>query len=275
MSTVYREIVRNRGKRGYTAIYAQEECDLCKERYRGKRKLTPDMERAIKKKLITDQWSPQQICGQAKLQGLSMVSHERVYQLIRVDKAAGGDMWKHTRHKLKHQRRPSSGKQISIKNKISIELRPAIVDKKERCGDWEIDTIIGKEGKGAILTLTERKTGFFLMEKLVSGKQAVSLSKVAVRLLYPYKENVHTITSDNGAEFAEHEFIAKKLGADFYFAHPYASWERGLNEYTNGLIRQYISKGTNLDVYTDEFIKLVQNKINRRRERKTLLSDTV
>jgi IS30 family transposase len=104
-----------------------------------------------------------------------------------------------------------------------MKLRPAVVDKKERSGDWEIDTITGKEGKGAILTLTEGKTGFLLMEKLVSGKQAIPLSKVAVRLLYPYQERVHTITSDNGAEFAQHEFIAKKLGADFYFAHPHAS----------------------------------------------------
>jgi IS30 family transposase len=107
------------------------------------------MERAIKKQLTTDQWSPQQICGRAKIQGLPMVSHERIYQLIRKDKADGGTLWKHTRHKLKHRRRPSSGKQISIKNKVSIELRPAIADKKERCGDWEIDIIIGKEGKGA------------------------------------------------------------------------------------------------------------------------------
>ncbi|KAA6320922.1 hypothetical protein EZS27_029365 [termite gut metagenome] len=264
VSTVYREIVRNKSKRGYTAAYAQEECDLRKERYKGKRRLTPEMERAIKKQLTTDQWSPQQICGRAKIQGLPMVSHERIYQLIRKDKADGGTLWKHTRHKLKHRKRPLNGKQISIKNKLSIELRPAVVDKKERCGDWEIDTIIGKEGKGAILTLTERKTGFLLMEKLVSGKQAVPLSKVAVRLLYPYKETVHTITSDNGSEFAEHEFIAKKLKANFYFAHPYSSWERGLNEYTNGLIRQYIRKGTDFNLYTDEFIKQVQNKINRR-----------
>ncbi|KAA6325519.1 hypothetical protein EZS27_025276 [termite gut metagenome] len=118
-----------------------------------------------------------------------------------------------------------------------------------------IDTIIGKDGKGAILTLTERKTGCLLMEKLVSGKQAVPRSKVAVRLLYPYKENVHTITADNGTEFDEHEFIAKKLKADFYFAHPYSSWERGLQEYTNGLSRQYVIKGTDLHLYTDEFIK--------------------
>ncbi|KAA6325510.1 hypothetical protein EZS27_025291, partial [termite gut metagenome] len=159
-------------------------------------KLTPDMERVIKKHLITDQWSPEQICGQAKLHGFSMVSHERIYELIRKDKADGGTLWKHTPHKLKHRKRSSSGKQVSIKNKISIEFRPAVVDKKERCGDREIDTIMGKDGKGAILTLTERKTGFLLMEKLVSGKQALPLSKVAVRLLYPYKENVHTITSD-------------------------------------------------------------------------------
>jgi IS30 family transposase len=173
------------------------------------------MEKDIRNKLTTDQWSPQQICGQAKLQGINMVSHERIYELIRKDKADGGTLWKRTRHKLKHRKSPLRGKQIRIKNKISIELRPAVVDKKERCGDREIDTIIGKEGKGAILTLTEPKTGFLLMEKLASGKQAVPLSKVIVRFLYPYKENVHTITSDNGIEFAEHEFIAKNSKRSF------------------------------------------------------------
>ncbi|KAA6342420.1 hypothetical protein EZS27_009821 [termite gut metagenome] len=138
-----------------------------------------------------------------------MVSHERIYQFIRQDKADGGLLWKHTRHKLKHRKRPVTGKQINIKNKVSIELHPAIVDDKERCGDWEIDTIIGKNGKGAILTLTERMTGFLLMEKLPFGKQAEPLSKVVVRLLFAYKQTVHTITPDNGSEFAEHEFIAK------------------------------------------------------------------
>jgi IS30 family transposase len=127
-----------------------------------------------------------------------------------------------------------------------------------------VDTIIGKDGKGAILTLTERLTGFLLMEKLSEGKQAEPLAKVAVRLLFAYKNAVHTITSDNGSEFAEHEYIANKLNADFYFAHPYSSWERGLNEYTNGLTRQYIPKSTDFSLYSNEFIRLVQNKINRR-----------
>lgn len=147
---------------------------------------------------------------------------------------------------------------------MSIDLRPAIVDTQERCGDWEIDTIIGENQKGAILTITERKTGFLLMEKMEFGKQAQGLAKAAVRMLFAYKNIVHTITSDNGAEFAQHELIAKKLNAGFYFAHPYSSWERGLNENTNKLIRQYIIKGSNFDLYDSEYIKLVQNKINRR-----------
>ena len=102
------------------------------------------------------------------------------------------------------------------------------------------------------------------MEKMESGKQAQGLAKAAIRMLFAYRNTVHTITSDNGSEFAEHELIAKKLKANFYFAHPYSSWERGLNEYTNKLIRQYVIKGTNFDLYDSEFIRLVQNKINRR-----------
>lgn len=264
ISTVYREIARNQGKRGYTAALAQENSDIRKERYQGNRRMNTSIERYIREKLTTEQWSPQQIVGYAKSQGTPMVSHERIYQLIRKDKTDGGSLWKHTRHKLKHRRRPVTGKQVNIKNKVSIEQRPSIVDNRDRCGDWEIDTIIGKDGKGAILTLTERLTGFLLMEKLPMGKQAEPLAKVVVRLLFAYKKTVHTITSDNGSEFANHEYIAEKLNSSFYFAHPYSSWERGLNEYTNGLIRQYIPKGTDLNLYSDEFIRLIQNKINKR-----------
>ena len=106
------------------------------------------------------------------------------------------------------------------------------------------------------------------MEKMEFGKQAGGLAKTAIRMLFAYKNAVHAITSDNGSEFAEHELIAEKLKVDFYFAHPYSSWERGLNEYTNKLIRQYIIKGSNFDLYDGQFIKLVQNKINRRPRKK-------
>lgn len=267
-STIYRELKRNSNKRGYGAFYAQQQCDIRKERYGRIRKFTPSIEQYIRKKLIEEQWSPEQIVGYAKSQDIPIVSIERIYQYIREDKANGGDLWKHTRHKLKHRKRPVSGKQINIKNKVPIDLRPDIVDRKERVGDWEIDTIIGKDGKGAILTLTERKTGYLLMEKLPYGKQSEPLAEVVIRLLYAYKNNTYTITSDNGSEFAQHELIARKLNLDFFFAHPYSSWERGLNEYTNGLVRQYIIKGTHFDQYTDDFIKHVQYKINARPRKK-------
>jgi len=263
-STIYREISRNKKKRSYSASFAQQLSTERKERFRRPRKLTTAMKKLIVEKLTTEQWSPKQIIGCAELNATPMVSHERIYQLIRQDKKEGGLLWIHTRHKLKHRKRPVTGKHVTIKNKVSIELRPSIVDKQERYGDWEIDTIIGENQKGAILTITERKTGFLLMEKMEFGKQAEGLAKAAIRMLFAYKNTVHTITSDNGSEFAQHELISKKLNADFYFAHPYSSWERGLNEYTNKLIRQYIIKGSNFDLYDREYIKLIQNKLNRR-----------
>jgi IS30 family transposase len=264
-STIYREISRNKRKRGsYSANFAQQICTERKERFGCPRKFTAQAKKFVVEKLENEQWSPKQIVGFAALNNIPMVSHERIYQFIRQDKKEGGMLWIHTRHKLKHRKRPVSGKQVNIKNKVSIELRPAIVDTQERCGDWEIDTIIGESQKGAILTITERKTGFLLMEKMEFGKQSEGLAKAAIRMLFAYKNTVHTITSDNGSEFAQHELISKKLNAGFYFAHPYSSWERGLNEYTNGLVRQYIIKGSNFDLYDHEYIKLIQNKINRR-----------
>ncbi|MFY9151993.1 MAG: IS30 family transposase [Prolixibacteraceae bacterium] len=263
-STIYREIKRNKRKRSYSASFAQQLATERKERFGCPRKFTDQAKKFVVEKLEKEQWSPKQIVGFAEQNNIPMVSHERIYQFIRQDKKEGGLLWTHTRHKLKHRKRPVTGKQVNIKNKVSIELRPAIVDTQERYGDWEIDTIIGENQKGAILTMTERKTGFLLMEKMEFGKQAEGLAKAAIRMLFAYKNTVHTITSDNGSEFAQHELIAKKLNADFYFAHPYSSWERGLNEYTNKLIRQYIIKGSNFDLYDSEYIKLVQNKINRR-----------
>ena len=264
-SSIYREINRNKMKRGsYSANFAQQLAKERKERVGRVRKFTAQVQKFVVEKLTKEQWSPEQIVGFAELNNLPVVSHERIYQFIRQDKQEGGRLWQHTRHKLKHRKRPVSGKQVNIKNKVSIELRPAIVDTQERYGDWEIDTIIGENQKGAILTITERKTGFLLMEKMEFGKQADGLAKAAIRILFAYKNTVHTITSDNGSEFAQHELISNKLNAGFYFAHPYSSWERGLNEYTNKLIRQYIIKGSNFDLYDSEYIKLIQNKINRR-----------
>jgi transposase, IS30 family len=264
-SVISREIKRNSPRNGqYTAKYAQMVCNERKERFKRNRKFTKEVQKLIENYLTKEQWSPKQIIGTAKREGLAMVSHERIYQHLREDKANGGNLYKNLRHLLKHRKRPLSGKHISIKNRVSIDLRPSIVNEKGRFGDWEIDTIVGKENKGAIVTITERTTGFLLMEKLKKGKNTKSLAATVYNLLIPYKKHVLTITSDNGTEFAEHQVIAKKLNTDFYFAHPYSSWERGLNEYTNKLIRQYIPKKQSFENYNNQYIKEIQFKLNQR-----------
>ena len=131
-----------------------------------------------------------------------------------------------------------------------------MVDQKIRFGDLEIDTIVGSNHKGAILTINDRLTSFCWIE-LLKGRNAKELADAAVRRLLPVKEHIRTITSDNGKEFAEHKCIAEKLGVDFFFAHPYHSWERGANENTNGLIRQYIPKGSSFENLTDDHIRLI------------------
>jgi hypothetical protein len=199
-------------------FYSQEECDLFKEPYKGKRKLTFYMGRAIKKhpSSLTNGRLNRYV-DRPSYKGLLWFPMSASMNSFASTNPMEVPLWKPTCHKLKHRKRPLTGKRISIKDKIFIEFRPAVVDKKERCGDWEIDTIIGKDGKGPILTLRERKTSFLLMGELVSGKQALPLSKVAVRLLYPYKETVPTIPSENGTEFAEPECISKKLGSGLLF----------------------------------------------------------
>ena len=142
-----------------------------------------------------------------------------------------------------------------------------MINNKRRYGDWEIDTIVGKNNKGAIVTLVERKSAFTLMAKL-SGKNADELATTVVNLMAPYKEKVLSITSDNGSEFTRHQMIAKKLQADFYFAHPYSSWERGLNENTNKLIRQYIPKKSAFTDFDQNYINLINLKLNKRPRKK-------
>ena len=155
-----------------------------------------------------------------------------------------------------------------IANRVSIHRRPSIVDKKLRVGDWEIDLIIGKYHKGSIVTIVDRKSKFTLMRKLPS-KEAIGVTNAIIELLYPIKKLTHTITSDNGKEFSLHEEITASLNTDFYFCDPYSSWQRGLNENTNGLIRRYIPKKTDFDTVSDKEIMMIQNKLNNR-PRKTL-----
>jgi len=262
-SVISRELKRNANNKGkYSFEYAQDMAMLRKERMKKPRKLHSWLKKEIIG-LIEQDWSPQQIEGRFKLENKPVVSHETIYQIIRRDKAEGGTLYKHTRHRLKHRKRPV-GKKISIKNRVTIDQRPEIVNTKQRFGDWEIDTIVGKNNKGAIVTLVERKTAFMMMEKLKNGKNAKELTKVVTRLLIAYSNHVHTITGDNGTEFADHQMISKMLKTKFFFTHPYSSWEKGLIENTNKLVRQYIPKETNFSEFNDLQIKEIQYKINNR-----------
>ena len=153
------------------------------------------------------------------------------------------------------------------KDRVSIDLRPPEAD-GTRFGDWEMDLIIGKGNKDAMLTLVERSTGFSIIENLPYGKNSRELSKVVVRALLPYKQFIKTITTDNGGEFADHKTIARKLNTQIYFAHPYSSWEKGLIEYTNKLYRQYIPKDAKFKDYNNQQIKNIQYEINNRPRKK-------
>jgi len=192
------------------------------------------------------------------------VSHESIYQYIYWDKACGGELHTHLRCKKKRKKRYGCyDRRGSLVNQVSIDERPAIVDEKLREGDWEVDTIIGKNHQQAIVSITERTLRLTYLEK-VETKDAKSVADAIVKRLRRSNLPVLTITADNGREFGLHEKIAAKLNADFYFAHPYSSWERGANENTNGLVRQYVPKGTDFSTVTQSDLRRIERRLNNR-----------
>lgn len=261
-STISREIRRNTGLRGYRPKQAQrwtEERRQAKAQPRISDTVWLDIE-----SLIQQDWSPEQITLWLKAECGVSVSHEWIYQYLLQNKADGGDLYRHLRcQKQRRKRYGSYSRRGQLIDRVSIDERPAIVDSRARIGDWELDTIIGKGHQQAIVSLTERKSRYTLIKK-VTRKTAKNVSDAIISLLMPISEKVHTLTSDNGKEFAKHQAIADKLEAKFYFAHPYASWERGLNENTNGLIRQYFPKSRDFKTITQKEIRQVMDKLNNR-----------
>lgn len=263
-STISRELRRNQGLRGYRPKQAQRLSDARRKGAYKARKVTRDVISAIES-LIRQELSPQQVVSYlARHKGISL-HHETVYQLIYADKESGGNLYAHLRVASKPYRKRygSYDRRGKIKGRVSIDDRPMVVDRGIRIGDWEGDTIIGKGRRSALLTMVERKTLYTVIVRL-TGKRADLLAEAAVQGLQHLKDRVKTITLDNGLEFARHETIAEGLGADIYFAHPYASWERGINENTNGLIRQYFPKGTDFNQVTDAQIEHVMSRLNNR-----------
>ena len=268
-STISRELKRNRGQRGYR--YKQAQCKTDERRHSAAKtiKMDDSMIERVELKL-REKWSPEQISGWLFDEQSECLSHERIYQHIWADKRAGGELYTHLRRQGKKYQKRSNGKRSrgQIRNRVGIEERPAVVDEKSRIGDWEIDTVIGKGHSGALVTIVERVTQFTLVAN-VPNKSAEAVTAATITLLKPYQGALHTITADNGKEFAYHEELTTELGAAVYFARPYHSWERGLNENTNGLLRQYWPKSTNFKQVTDKEVATTVTQLNQR-PRKTL-----
>ena len=260
--TISRELRRNRGLRGYRPDQAHNLALM-----RRQDKIQPRLGEQIWQQveaLIREEWSPQQIVGRVAMEQGVSISHEWIYQYVYADQRSGGDLYRFLRcQKLRRKRYGSYDRRGCIPNQVSIDDRPAIVDSKRRFGDWEGDTVIGKGHRGALVTLVERKS-LYTVIRAVLYKTAEAVRNAVVDGLTPHIDRVHTITYDNGREFADHEGMASDLEARIYFAHPYASWERGLNENTNGLIRQYFPKDRDLTTVTKCEIENAMDKLNHR-----------
>lgn len=274
-STISREIRRNSTDRGnYLWDKAHAKAMESRKRTTANREKDPLVILEALNLLKEEDWSPEQISADMKRRG-KQISHELIYRHIRADKT--GELASHCRHKMKYNRHGRPCRTTKVRNipqRVSIHQRPPEAD-GGRFGDWEMDTIVGKDGKGAIVTLTERRTNMLLMERLPQGKHPEPLAKVVIRLLFPYRHTIRTITTDNGSEFCAHKLISKALAPKgtknpnlIFFADSYASWQKGAIENANKLIRQYIPKGTDFNALTDKFIRKIQQKINRRPRKK-------
>lgn len=274
-STLSREISRNSTDKGnYLWDKAHAKALGRRKRTTSNRSKDPAIIWEALNLLKDEDWSPEQISADMRKRG-KHISHELIYRHIRADESGG--LASHCRHRMKYNRHGRPSRTTKVKNipaRISIHDRPVEAD-GTRFGDWEMDTIVGKDGKGAIVTLTERSTNMVLMERLPEGKHPEPLAKAVIRLLFPYRHTIRTITTDNGSEFCAHLLISKALAPKgtknpnlIFFADSYSSWQKGAIENANKLIRQYIPKGTDFATLTDAFIRRVQHKINRRPRKK-------
>lgn len=263
-STISREVHRNKGGKGYRPAQAQRFTDNRRQQAHKHGKVTAQVRQWITI-LLRQELSPEQVVDYLRRHRQLSLHHETVYRLVYADKARGGNLYRHLRilSKPYRKRYGQYERRGKIPNRVGIEKRPQVVDKRARIGDWEGDTVIGKARRSALLTMVERKTLYTVIARL-TGKRADLLARAAIKAMKPMKDRFQTLTLDNGLEFSQHEQIAKQLQAKIYFAHPYASWERGINENTNGLIRQYFPKGTDFNQVSDDDIAHVMERLNNR-----------
>ena len=267
-SSISREMKRNRMRRSVMYIHYWA-CELVKWRKRRvadtkHRKVTEEIGGMIEL-LIRQCLSPEQVCGYLKEHHSISLSHETVYRYIYEDKERHQSLKPFLRQgsKLRRKRYGSGARASKIPNRVCITDRPKIVEEKTRIGDWECDTVVGLDRKSVLITLVDRATLFTCCARVYTRKAKV-VSSAIIRMLKPYTDKVKTLTFDNGSEFIEHEKIAKSLNAKTFFAHPYSSWERGINENTNGLLRQFFPKKTDFKMISNQELKYATDNLNNR-----------
>ncbi|QKQ71136.1 IS30 family transposase [Acinetobacter sp. 10FS3-1] len=254
-STISREIARNRARNGYFAQHANK---LARRRHCPNPKRISREVWAQVMAYLELQWSPEQIASHVS------VSLHSIYRFIQQDKSRGGVLFRNLRFRNQRKRKYGSIEtRGQLTNRKSIHDRPAEIEQRSRFGDLEIDTIVGKNHQQSLVSIVDRKTGYLWLKKC-STRKAEEVCQATIRLLEPIKAHLKTITADNGKEFSLHEYAAQELDVDWYFADPYSAWQRGTNENTNGLIRQYIRKGSDLNDYTDAYIAEITQRLNHR-----------
>jgi IS30 family transposase len=267
-STISRELRRNSGKTGYYYHWAQKKAEERQRKRNSRlRKITPGLMTFVEGRL-TEGWSPQQISGWLRYRQsvLPRLSHERIYQHVWRNKWDGGRLHVHLRHRGRRYNRRGSAYQRRgrIPDRVDIDQRPIVVNDKSRLGDWELDTIVGPQGRrGALVSMVDRCSKLVRLA-LVPSCKADGVAQAIETTLGEYKDKVLTLTMDNGLEFARHRSFGKTLQADTYFAKPYQAWQRGLNEHSNGLVRQYFPKATDFGTVSERDVQHVEALLNNR-----------
>jgi IS30 family transposase len=264
-STIYRELKRNccRYDGGYRYERAKEQASARRKRAPRNRRLTAEDWEVIEQ-LLREDLSPEQVSGLLRRERTLEVSHETIYQHIWWDKQRGGTLYQHLRQRPKYRKRYGSyEKRGRVAGKRHISERPAAAERRREIGHWEIDTVVGKGGKHCIVSLVERVTGCVLIGKL-RQRTVAALNHRLLQLISDYPHLFKTITADNGTEFHGYRQIEQITGIPIYFATPYHSWERGTNENTNGLIRQYVQKNTSMKTLTQAQCNEIACRLNNR-----------
>jgi IS30 family transposase len=264
-STIGRELQRNLNNRGwYTPTKAQKKSNGRRKRSRRNQQFTPQDFWTVDALLIK-QFSPEQVSGYLQKEGALRISHETIYRHVWSDKAEGGSLYKHLRcaQKRRRKRYNSYDSRGRVSGKRHISERPAAAENRTHIGHWEIDTVMGKGDTHCIVTVVDRRSGYLLIGKLPARTTALT-NECVIGLIEQHPGKFKTITSDNGTEFHGYRGIEAATNVPFYFATPHHSWERGSNENTNGLIRQYLRKGRSMAGLTQERCNEIADKLNTR-----------